>query len=70
MSSLGRPDLQRDDLPPVVPSLMVSATGIPGDAPPIPWHKYVFYVLGFPVRRPRVWDDDPAPDPREPRRPT
>jgi hypothetical protein len=49
---------------PTMPSPMVGHRGAPAGAPPIPWHKYIFYVLGFPIKRPRavdqwVWQDPP-----------
>jgi hypothetical protein len=35
---------------------MVGQFGGAPDAPPIPWRKYIFYVLGFPVRTPQASD--------------
>jgi hypothetical protein len=49
---------------------MISATGTPADAPPLPWGKYLLALIGFPFRQRKVWDDDPKPDPHDSRRPT
>ncbi len=54
-----------DKLVPPTPNPMISATGTPADAPPLPWGKYLLALIGFPFRQQKVWDDDPPP-----RRPT
>jgi hypothetical protein len=50
---------------PVTPSPMIGRRGGPAGAPPIPWRKYIFYLLGFPIRLPRAvdqWEWQEPPD--------
>ena len=54
-------DTSREDRPfvapqPTTPSGMMGHRGAPPGAPPMPWRKYVFYVLGFPIKTPKARD--------------
>lgn len=49
---------------PTTPSPMIGHRGAPPGAPPIPWRKYIFYVLGFPIRIPQATDSWQTPDGR------
>ncbi|MGN6188381.1 MAG: hypothetical protein ACTHOE_05745 [Conexibacter sp.] len=56
MSKLDPQERQLFIAEPTMPSPMIGHRGAPPGAPPIPWHKYIFYIFGFPVRRPRAED--------------